>query len=547
MLPPISQFNPLLENINVIRALEPGQSLDVNNAGNLKVLDLETKKSIDKLPSSLSRAYYAKVRREITTTLNALPTHLKDTKDIKQLIKKLAQLSREVFDRSAISQEIENLMCPALNPKRQNKIRMKKDLHAIESELLKMKKELAELYCKLDSKLAFPGIMVMVDEELLWIIKNSQAFQKSDKQLESLVQAYERCVLQRQRCRNDYEELRAEFKVESVRLANKLGMDFKPLNSGFSGSYVGIDRFGTRCLVFKPKDEEALTGNSPASTVRLLIALKEIAVSNLGVSDPNACLTAGQGYLAEAGASVVSRFLGLEIVPHTSVQKFKSKAFFYPKGQPFIKKEGSCQMFKNEAQTAKKALEMPDGVSKGIVFPFWRRIRKQFIRDQIPIHEFQKAVILMWINGELDGHEDNWLIKIRKDGTPKLVKIDSGMSFYKQHPDSLLQGIYQHAWKWLPQAKIPFGCYCKAIMSKLDAQDKMETLLAEIEKSMTVDGRCYFSYEQKRVMLERIVVLRHYVSKGKTAKAIVKIRTQNDFEKWFDKRKRKASSNAKLC
>lgn len=76
--------------------------------------------------------------------------------------------------------------------------------------------------------------------------------------------------------------------------------------------------------VFKPKDEEPYGRLNPKWTKWMH---KLCCPCCFGRS----CLIPNQGYLSEAGASLVDRKLGLGIVPNTRVVKLVSKTFNYPR------------------------------------------------------------------------------------------------------------------------------------------------------------------------------------------------------------------------
>lgn len=76
--------------------------------------------------------------------------------------------------------------------------------------------------------------------------------------------------------------------------------------------------------VFKPKDEEPYGRLNPKWTKWMH---KLCCPCCFGRS----CLIPNQGYLSEAGASLVDRKLGLGVVPNTRVVELVSKTFNYPR------------------------------------------------------------------------------------------------------------------------------------------------------------------------------------------------------------------------
>jgi phosphatidylinositol 4-kinase type 2 len=91
---------------------------------------------------------------------------------------------------------------------------------------------------------------------------------------------------------------------------------------GSSGSYFCKNSQNKTVAVFKPKDEEPYGMLNPKWTKWLH---KVCCPCCFGRS----CLVPNQGYLSEAGASIVDEKLGLDVVPKTRVVKLSSDSFNY--------------------------------------------------------------------------------------------------------------------------------------------------------------------------------------------------------------------------
>uniref|UniRef100_A0A170Z6M1 Phosphatidylinositol 4-kinase type 2 n=1 Tax=Triatoma infestans TaxID=30076 RepID=A0A170Z6M1_TRIIF len=218
-----------------------------------------------------------------------------------------------------------------------------------------------------------------------------------------------------------------------------------------------------------------------------------------------ACLIPNQGYLSEAGASLVDQKLNLRIVPKTKIVKLVSESFYYPRiargtsqfkhavnnhfptvGKHFNRlglrpKVGSFQLYVEGYRDADYWLRRfeVEGMPPSIQEKFQR--------------QFERLVILDYITRNTDRSNDNWLIKY----TPPVVRsqprgnsgaaaaaggdasnkeeemreptdwecvdkpdisiaaIDNGLAFPFKHPDSWR--AYPYHWAWIPQAKIPFS------------------------------------------------------------------------------------------
>ncbi|XP_015610220.1 phosphatidylinositol 4-kinase type 2-alpha [Cephus cinctus] len=238
---------------------------------------------------------------------------------------------------------------------------------------------------------------------------------------------------------------------------------------GSSGSYFVKNPAGKIIGVFKPKDEEPYGRLNPKWTKWMH---KLCCPCCFGRS----CLIPNQGYLSEAGASLVDRKLGLGVVPNTRVVKLVSVTFNYPRfdrqkarmkqvimdqfptvGSHFNRiglrpKVGSFQVFVDGYKDADYWLRRWESE------PLLPKLGRQF---QL---QFERLVILDYIIRNTDRGNDNWLIKYEpggskgannEDGEVKIAAIDNGLAFPFKHPDSWR--AYPYHWAWLSQAKQPFS------------------------------------------------------------------------------------------
>ncbi|EDO35290.1 predicted protein [Nematostella vectensis] len=250
---------------------------------------------------------------------------------------------------------------------------------------------------------------------------------------------------------------------------------------GSSGSYFVKNKEGKKIGVFKPKDEEPYGHLNPKWTKW---CHKMCCPCCFG----RHMLVPNQGYMSEAGASLVDRKLGLNIVPKTKVVRLASDTFNYTafdrakaRSKKFATerfpdslgkhvkaglppKVGSFQMFVDEFKDAEFHLRRFESE------PLPSQTYKDFLL------QFQKMVCLDYIIRNTDRGNDNWLIKYEKtpevetetvktaDGEtawdvvspPKIyvAAIDNGLAFPYKHPDSWR--AYPFYWAWLSHAKEPF-------------------------------------------------------------------------------------------
>uniref|UniRef100_A0A672KK99 Phosphatidylinositol 4-kinase type 2 n=1 Tax=Sinocyclocheilus grahami TaxID=75366 RepID=A0A672KK99_SINGR len=204
--------------------------------------------------------------------------------------------------------------------------------------------------------------------------------------------------------------------------------------------------------VFKPKNEEPYGQLNPKWTKWL----QKLCCPCCFGRD---CLVLNQGYLSEAGASLVDQKLELNIVPLVNSLIKDSCTFtntiFWFKSRLV----GSFQLFVEGYKDA----------------DFWLR---RFEAEPLPENtnrqlqlQFERLVVLDYIIRNTDRGNDNWLIKydcpmdissnrdsdwvVVKDPIIKLAAIDNGLAFPLKHPDSWR--AYPFYWAWLPQAKVAFS------------------------------------------------------------------------------------------
>lgn len=258
----------------------------------------------------------------------------------------------------------------------------------------------------------------------------------------------------------------------------------KRIVQGSSGSYFCRNRDKKIVGVFKPKDEEPY---GPLNPKWGKYFQKNLCCCMYG----RACLVANQGYLSEAGASIVDSSLGLNIVPKTKVVRFVSTSFHYSKvtrtktnavknasqrfpqigkrlRQGLPPKTGSLQMFVNGYKDATIVLKQ---LNLEALQPATRAHLQ---------HLFEKLVILDYLTRNTDRGNDNWLIKYvppaeGEEESIDIAAIDNGLSFPFKHPDEWRS--YPYEWQWGPLAKIKFSDHtCAEFLPKIENDDFIEEL-----------------------------------------------------------------------
>ncbi|KAI5706231.1 hypothetical protein M8J76_013553 [Diaphorina citri] len=344
--------------------------------------------------------------------------------------------------------------------------------------------------------------------------------------------------------------------VRQAEIAIDNGIFPERIYQGSSGSYFVKNPTGKKIGVFKPKDEEPYGRLNPKWTKWMH---KLCCPCCFG----RACLIPNQGYLSEAGASLVDQKLGLNIVPKTKVVKLVSETFNYPRvdrsksqiknaindrfpklGRHFNRlglrpKVGSFQMFVDGYKDAE----------------FWLR---RFDLEPLPAGlalsfqlQFERLVVLDYIIRNTDRGNDNWLIKYTQpdiqsnapsgierenemqDATDwnvvdkadiRLAAIDNGLAFPFKHPDSWR--AYPYHWAWLPQAKVPFSIETRDLVQPLLAdmnfvQDLCDELYTLFKEDKGFDRHLF--EKQMSVMRGQILNLNQALKDGKSPVQLVQM------------------------
>ena len=262
---------------------------------------------------------------------------------------------------------------------------------------------------------------------------------------------------------------------------------------GSSGSYFVRNRQQETIGVFKPKNEEPYGRLNPKWT-------KWMQKMCFPCCFGRSCLIPNQGYMSEAGASVVDSKLGLDIVPKTKVVALASETFNY------------SAIDKAKARSVKFATErFPDTLGKkmkgGLPLKigslqmfvsgykdadFWvRRFQDEPPDKEVQEHfqfQFEKLVCLDYIIRNTDRGNDNWLIRYDKEAVAggrspeeaaQVAAIDNGLAFPFKHPDEWR--TYPYYWAWLPYASEPFSDrICELVLNKLKDLSLVQELVNEL-------------------------------------------------------------------
>uniref|UniRef100_A0A4Y0BIA3 Phosphatidylinositol 4-kinase type 2 n=1 Tax=Anopheles funestus TaxID=62324 RepID=A0A4Y0BIA3_ANOFN len=363
--------------------------------------------------------------------------------------------------------------------------------------------------------------------------------------------------------------------VYSAEIAIDAGIYPERIYQGSSGSYFVKNPAKKVIAVFKPKDEEPYGRLNPKWTKWMH---KLCCPCCFG----RACLIPNQGYLSEAGASLVDQKLNLNIVPKTRVVRLVSETFNYPRIDR--QKARIKKTIKERIPAARfNRMSLPPKTGSFQLFvdgykdaDYWLR---RFEQEPLPTRlgqkfqlQFERLVVLDYIIRNTDRGNDNWLIKYDQPSivptsptatSPngvnglangmngggyiprsssrlemmehtdwnlvqlpeiKIAAIDNGLAFPFKHPDSWR--AYPYHWAWLPQAKQPFSQDIKdLVLPSLSDPNFCEELCNELYELFKQDkgfDRGLFE-RQMSVMRGQMLNLTQALKDGKSPVQLVQM------------------------
>jgi len=315
------------------------------------------------------------------------------------------------------------------------------------------------------------------------------------------------------------------------------GVDPVRIYQGSSGSYFVKNTQGKTIGVFKPKDEEPYGRLNPKWT-------KWMHRMCCPCCFGRSCLIPNQGYMSEAGASLVDQKLGLSVVPNTKVIKLASEAFNYLR---IDREKSKAKKVVNEhfPKVGRKfnRLGLPPKIGSFQVFVenfkdadfHLRRFETDPLDEDLASSfqlQFEKLVVLDYIIRNTDRGNDNWLLRyIRgKEGEEEVepsisvAAIDNGLAFPIKHPDSWR--AYPYHWAWLPCAKVPFSQETKdLLLPKVSDMNFVQDLCDDLHDLFRTDrgyDRSMFE-KQMSVLRGQILNLSQALKDGKSPLQLVQM------------------------
>lgn len=351
--------------------------------------------------------------------------------------------------------------------------------------------------------------------------------------------------------------------IRQAEMAIDNGILPERIYQGSSGSYFVKNPEGKIIGVFKPKDEEPYGRLNPKWTKWMHRLCCPCCFGR-------SCLIPNQGYMSEAGASLVDQKLGLNVVPKTKVVYLASDTFNYLRID-IEKARAKRMVYEHFPKVGKRfhRLGLPPKVGSFQSFVEGYKDADQLLRrfEVEPLSEavskdfqfrFEQLVVLDYITRNTDRGNDNWLIKYERpdlksdnsptaSGEPKagpssgngsggeswelvepskidIAAIDNGLSFPFKHPDSWR--TYPYHWAWLPYAKVPFSKKIKdLVLPKLADMNFVQDLCDELYNLFKTDkgfDRHLFE-KQMSVMRGQILNLTQALKDGKSPLQLVQM------------------------
>jgi hypothetical protein len=202
------------------------------------------------------------------------------------------------------------------------------------------------------------------------------------------------------------------------------------------------------------------------------------------------------------------------IQPQTEVACFLADTFFGfhltpPSKMTLLgKKKGAFQLFLKDYQEAKEKIDV------------FKNPKTKIIKG---IDLFQKMAIFDYLIGNLDRHEENWLVKLTEDGSEvslqELKMIDNANSLMKKNP-SVFNKIWiksQYKWKHLPLAQQLFSPELKEFVQKSFTPEKIEEFIDLLNKKLPQ----LFDPVIEKLFRQRLLVIMHLMKQEKATPALL--------------------------
>ncbi len=306
-------------------------------------------------------------------------------------------------------------------------------------------------------------------------------------------------------------------RVEEVRFAVSLGVDFQRVSEGQCGTYYGRDYKGSRLVVFKPYDEESSSMNSQKVSSRI----KSVMFTIFPFLRTHKNIKRDCAYLNEIGASRADRYLGLGMIPETELVTFESEQF--SGSDP---KKGSCQLYVENTVMMQKKVGLPSfdvPILKRLLQKLWMILFGERVAPPCTLTDLKKWAIIDFLTGNQDGHLNNQLW-----GQRGVTLIDYGLSFPSRPSDGFISSVNQYHFAHLQGAEENFKMEDRGLIHKLRHP---ASFISELTEAMTDGTTGGFDQAQIDALNERIQILCAVIDQGKSIRYLGNIKYAEDFER----------------
>lgn len=265
---------------------------------------------------------------------------------------------------------------------------------------------------------------------------------------------------------------KTERKIAKGKLAIAIGHGIKQ-NTGSTGTLIILDVNGKPVGIHKISKKDVPLTTRIRHLFRLLIGGQMSCLSNSDLAQP----------MSEKAAYIVSNGLGFNLAPPSKKETLKGYAGVF---QVFINKEKS-QGVSADIKEAKNIIAVraisPNHYRQAVdIFPELEA-KEVFTEKEKTL--FQKLAIFDYLIGNLDRHEENWLVTFSDDNEITSIKaIDNANAFPKIQPEKgKTASKHQYEWKSLKIAGEQFTPEAVEFVRNAITFNNLQKIVQEIQKN----------------------------------------------------------------
>ncbi|NGX28704.1 MAG: hypothetical protein K940chlam1_00889 [Candidatus Anoxychlamydiales bacterium] len=294
----------------------------------------------------------------------------------------------------------------------------------------------------------------------------------------------------------------SEFNEEflDAKLATYLGVRPVKPGVGNSESYILKDINHRKVGIFKTSTGDSLSRKSPFLPLRI----RNQFLYFIGFGGSIFKHVAGKCHISEVASYKMAKKIGSESIPITKIVKLDPLGYRRGKGK---ETDGSFQLFVPNTIEAKEFLNVNKNYVKST------KPKKRRIEKKLPKPLAEDLIINDVIEGNMDRHAENWLIKANKRKAKKIVLIDGGIAFSPTHANSIFEThkLYRWATFKLKFAQKRFSPEAKIRIKEI--YDNRFELKDDLNKVYISNGdKEYVASKRANRMVERIEMLHWFAN-----------------------------------